>query len=406
MHLPELLPSNPPSLSEKLKRQANDLRSKIIRTNYRTKFVQNASALADFRHATAGCVDEMDDDNLFELFRKTVHFTAYDSYAPLTAKFSERPCKASAIVDLFAPGIPDFISESSSTSGGLSKSFPKYDALPQIRPSEAGSWAISDSLRRRTRAYLLYLGYNRTDVCDEDNRPIAPIYVVCEAAIRERKSFHLDPEADEEKMGTFILDHAAPYAAGFIGKWRSFLLIHALFAVGSRSLEAMEMVFLNTFVDMIRYLDMEFDMVVDCIANGTIPELDGISDVRHYLELNISPDPERAAEIRRIGRPSSRPGWCAAVWPKLHSVTGIASGSFASSIPLARWFLGPNTEIRARGYGSTEAPFGGPYNPLELNQFKLDDKNIFEFLDVNKSDTINDLAQTWRLSWEDDTNSW
>ena len=47
----------------------------------------------------------------------------------------------------------------------------------------------------------------------------------------------------------------------------------------------MEMVFLNTFVDMIRYLDMEFDMVVDCIANGTIPELDGISDVRHYLEV-------------------------------------------------------------------------------------------------------------------------
>ena len=66
----------------------------------------------------------------------------------------------------------------------------------------------------------------------------------------------------------------------------------------------------------------------------------------------------------------------------------------------ARWFLGPNTEIRARGYGSTEAPFGGPYNPLELNQFKLDDKNIFEFLDVNKSDTINDLAQTVGLPLE------
>ena len=203
MHLPELLPSNPPSLSEKLKRQTNDLRSKIIRTNYKTKFVQNASALADFRHATAGCVDGMDDDSLFELFRRTVHFTAYDSYAPLTAKFSERPCKASAIVDLFAPGIPDFISESSSTSGGLAKSFPKYNTLSQIRPSEAGSWTISNPLQRRTRALVWYLGCNRTDVLDEDDRPVAPIYEICGTAISKRKSFHLDPEADEEKMGTF-----------------------------------------------------------------------------------------------------------------------------------------------------------------------------------------------------------
>ena len=46
--------------------------------------------------------------------------------------------------------------------------------------------------------------------------------------------------------------------------------------------------FLSTFVDMIRYIDMEFDMMVDCIANGTIPDLDGITEVRHYLEVCTS----------------------------------------------------------------------------------------------------------------------
>jgi len=45
------------------------------------------------------------------------------------------------------------------------------------------------------------------------------------------------------------------------------------------------MVFIGTFVDMIRHLDVEFDMVVDCIANGTIPDLDGIAKVRHHLEV-------------------------------------------------------------------------------------------------------------------------
>ena len=48
----------------------------------------------------------------------------------------------------------------------------------------------------------------------------------------------------------------------------------------------MSMAFISTFVDMIRHLDMEFDTVVDCIANGTVPDLDGTAEVRHHLEVS------------------------------------------------------------------------------------------------------------------------
>jgi len=51
----------------------------------------------------------------------------------------------------------------------------------------------------------------------------------------------------------------------------------------------MRMVSISTFVDMIRHVDVEFDMVVDCIANGTIPDLDGIAKVRHHLEVCTGP---------------------------------------------------------------------------------------------------------------------
>ena len=50
----------------------------------------------------------------------------------------------------------------------------------------------------------------------------------------------------------------------------------------------MSILFINSFVDMIRHLDKEFDMVVDCIANGTIPDLDRIAEARHYLEVGTS----------------------------------------------------------------------------------------------------------------------
>ncbi|KAF8553105.1 hypothetical protein OG21DRAFT_1510672 [Imleria badia] len=161
----------------------------------------------------------------------------------------------------------------------------------------------------------------------------------------------------------------------------------------------MSMTFISTFVDMIRHLDMEFDMVVECIANGTIPDLEGIAEVRHYLELCISADPERAAELRRLGRPSSLPGWCGHVWPNLRSVTGVASGSFPSSAPLAQWFLGPNAALHSLGYASTESmlAIALPYNPLELNQFKVPHNTIVEFLNISKNNSIDSLAQPWEV---------
>ncbi|KAG9312552.1 GH3 auxin-responsive promoter [Chiua virens] len=393
----ELLSSIPPPLSEQLRSRTNALQSRIVRANYNTQFAHIAPELADFRHATAGFVDGMDDDALSESFRSTVHFTTYEAYAPLVARFSEKPCKETAIVHLFAPGLPDFLVESSATSGGLAKTFPKYNRLSTMRSSAPGSWETADPLWRRTTAYVYYFGCEPVDVENENDRSVATMYLTSASVVNRRIILNLDPEQDEERMGTFILNHAAPYAAGFIKKWWSFLLIHALFAIGSKSLRTISVAFINTFVSMMRHLDSEFDMIVDCIANGTIPDLDGVDEVRHYLESSMLPDPERAAELRRLGRPSSRPGWCSLAWPNLRSITCIASGIFALSVPLARSFLGSNIRIRARGYGSTEAWIGSPYNPLEPNQFKSTDKNVIEFLDVNKSSRISSLAQLWQV---------
>ncbi|KAI9459008.1 GH3 auxin-responsive promoter [Boletus coccyginus] len=384
MHLPNLLLSNPTSLSEPLRWRTDELLSSIVKANCNTQFAQTASELGAFRHATTGLIDGMDYNTLSQAFRGTVQFTTYDSYAPLLARFFEKPCKASAIVNLMAPGLPDYLTSSSSTSGGLQKFFPKYNCLSKMRSPDGGPWAISDPLRRRTTAHIWYLDRSsQIDVEDEDN--VATINLSPVSVVYERMDLCLDPEKDGEMMASFVLDHAAPHAAGFIKKRLSFLLIHALFAVGSRYLEAMRMV------------SITFDMVVDCIANGTIPDLDGIAEVRHHLEVNISPDPERAAELRRLGRPSSQPGWCGHVWPNLRSVTATASGSFASSVPLAKWFLGPNADIHAIGFASSESWIGSPYNPVELNQFKTNNKIVIEFLDISKSDSISALAQPWEV---------
>lgn len=305
MPLPELLLSNPPSLSEPLKLRSDELRCRIVRANYNTQFAQTAPELADFRRSIDGPVDGMNDNILSESFVKTVHFTTYDSYAPLLARFREKPCNARTVVNLLAPGLPDYIAKSSSTSGGLPKAFPKYNRWSKIRSFDQISPTISDPLRRRTHAWVFFLAYDQLGIEHDDKCPVTTVYLGPASAINRRMQMNLDPEKDEEKMGTFcvyksanlrimlscyffsVLDHAAPYAAGFIRKWSSFLFIHALFAVSNRSLEIMTTGHISTFVYMIRHLDTEFEMMVNCIADGTIPDVDGIAHVQHYLEASI-----------------------------------------------------------------------------------------------------------------------
>jgi len=148
------------SFSEQLTWRTDKLRSSIARANCNTQFAQTAPELTEFCQATASLIDGMDDHILSQTFQKTVQFTTYDSYAPLIAKFFEKPCKASAVSHLFAPGLPDFLAFSSSTSGGHPKYFPKYNCLSTIRSSEGGSLAIPDPLRRRTAAHIWYLACN------------------------------------------------------------------------------------------------------------------------------------------------------------------------------------------------------------------------------------------------------
>ena len=214
------------------------------------------------------------------------------------------------------------------------------------------------------------------------------------------------------------------------------------------------MVFINTFVDMIRLLDTEFDMVVDCIANGKIPYLDGIAEVRHYLEVSagynrVSHSKSRLVEY--VGGPrtcggaastrstifSTRVVWsrlaelafshCYCKWflcivcPTGTSVVRVLGLHLLTVYVQAEWFLGPNAAIRALAYGTTEALVGLPYNPLELNGFKLTNETLIEFLDISKDDSISsliqvvstsrearfppDLEHSGKLRWEDDTNS-
>ena len=77
--------------------------------------------------------------------------------------------------------------------------------------------------------------------------------------------------------------HTAPWATGLIDHHRSFLLIHALFALANPNVERISVGYLTFFVDMVYYMQEEWGMLLSSIRNGVIPDIDHIDHVRDYL---------------------------------------------------------------------------------------------------------------------------
>jgi len=66
------------------------------------------------------------------------------------------------------------------------------------------------------------------------------------------------------------------------------MLMHTLFALAEREVEMISGHFSPTILDMILYMEEEWDILVACIGSGTLPDWEGIDHVREYLEVATS----------------------------------------------------------------------------------------------------------------------
>ena len=83
-----------------------------------------------------------------------------------------------------------------------------------------------------------------------------------------------------------VSGYAAPWAATVIRYYPSFLLIHGLFFLARGNVLRFHILFATQFVDLVRHIDERWDVLVSCIRDGTLPDLNGIDHVREYLQAS------------------------------------------------------------------------------------------------------------------------
>ncbi|KIK27379.1 hypothetical protein PISMIDRAFT_183344 [Pisolithus microcarpus 441] len=175
------------------------------------------------------------------------------------------------------------------------------------------------------------------------------------------------------------------------------MLTHTLFALAHSEVETICILFATSAVDMIRYMEEEWDTLITSIETGELPPWEGIQHVREYLQPHFPPRQNRAAQLRVIGKATDQPGWLVRIWPMLKTTISICSGVFSVAVPKLRFYLGPNIQLRSLGFATSEAQIATAYDPSDLNLFKATSRDIIEYLDVDKEDNASSIVPPWLI---------
>lgn len=104
--------------------------------------------------------------------------------------------------------------------------------------------------------------------------------------------------------------------------------LHARFALMDKDIVGATVTFYSFFLELMRYIENNWQMLVDDIEKGTIDMSVKISDEARELIEKIKPMPERAAQLREIFKQGFDEPFMPKVWPKMSFLGGIGTGGF------------------------------------------------------------------------------
>ncbi|KAI5990909.1 GH3 auxin-responsive promoter [Pisolithus albus] len=323
----------------------------------------------------------------------------YEDYLLFTSRFFDEPCKKSSMENLMAPGLPCFIAHSSGTSGGATKHFQKYRHRDHVSlsTSEAMKKLNPPTSNGGGKNCIMYsLGYRQVVAPlneDGDVEGRIPVCLMTSGVIRVSNNMVVGGDAIYSTIK--VPNCSSPLAVSFIQNYKPFLFMYALFALVEPKLETINTLFTTTCRDLCRAIHDQLGDFIHCIETGVIPDLEGIDQVKENLQRFLQPNPDRAEELRKIGKAIETQGWFKQIRPELRVILATASGPFSTVIPEIRHYIGPDVSLETLTIASSEAFLALAYDPRDLGLYKVvGSDDVIEFLPVDEPEESRYLAQT------------
>jgi len=192
--------------------------------------------------------------------------------------------------------------------------------------------------------------------------------------------------------------YTSPYESFFPEEDTNSRYLHIRFALMDKNIVTIQSAFFNFILEIFRYIESDWEILVDDIEKGTInPKISLSQNVREKIEKKMKPMPDRANELRKIFENGFEIPVVPKIWPKLKVIAGIGTGGFANyAKKVGEMYVGEDIDFVLMGLAASEAIFSVPIGLNNENSALIPDSVFYEFRpleneDLNKCVTLDKL---------------
>ena len=170
--------------------------------------------------------------------------------------------------------------------------------------------------------------------------------------------------------------------------------LHARFGLMDSNLSAMGISFYSYGVELLRYIEHNWKMLVEDIRNGSIDSSIKMADeVRQSLLGKLQPMPERADELEAIFSKGFEEPFMPKVWPKMKWIQGVGTGGFKAYADILREkYSGPDIKQFKIGITASEGVFTVPVGMNREDTALIPDSVFYEFLPLDAGDDFSKIV--------------
>lgn len=160
--------------------------------------------------------------------------------------------------------------------------------------------------------------------------------------------------------------------------------IKLLFALREKHLSFLMSTFSPMIHDMIVYLQLHWQELCGDLEAGRVgAEVSVDPRLRAKVNAILTPDPERAEEIRRIMQKYKDGDFIPRIWPDLKLVACVGTATFAPHLEKIKEHLGPGIAVDQLGYVSSESTVAAQIKEGEEAYMLLPYSGFFEFIPMD-----------------------
>lgn len=174
--------------------------------------------------------------------------------------------------------------------------------------------------------------------------------------------------------------------------------LHARFALLNPDIPYVVTSFVSIYLELLRYIVGNWEMLVDDIANGTIDDAVRIpEETKNSVLAKIKPEPQRAQELKKIFEEGFDEPFVKKVWPNLSLIGGIGTGGFSDYLNKIKTYTGSDMDFYLIGLTASEGLFSIPFEINNGDSILIPDSMFYEFLPLEAGEDYSKIVTLDKL---------